>query len=148
MIQDRPLDLAFSIRSFIRFRQRENVVFPHPEGPISAVISLRAIEIVTSRMAGDPYETETSSTSKTCSRSTSTTSSPVARRTSNRCASGSVEADGWVVSVTSISSPLPLIPVPQQDRRQVDDQDHDQEHHDRRGGEARPPHPAGATTRR
>jgi hypothetical protein len=28
------------MRSFIRFRQRSTVDFPHPDGPISAVISL------------------------------------------------------------------------------------------------------------
>ncbi len=36
-----PSTRASSIRSFIRFRQRMNVVLPHPEGPINAVIWLR-----------------------------------------------------------------------------------------------------------
>ena len=35
----------------MRFRQRMNVDLPQPEGPISAVISLRAIRIETSRIA-------------------------------------------------------------------------------------------------
>ena len=35
----------------MRFRQRMNVLFPQPEGPISAVISCRCRSIVTLRTA-------------------------------------------------------------------------------------------------
>ena len=41
-----PSTRAPSIRSFIRFRQRRNVVLPQPDGPIRAVISLRRIDSV------------------------------------------------------------------------------------------------------
>src|SRR5690242_13885272 len=47
------------IRSFIRLKQRNRVLLPHPEGPISAVILLRGISIETSRRASaGPYQTE------------------------------------------------------------------------------------------
>ena len=42
---------APSIRSFIRFRQRRNVVLPQPDGPISAVISFFRIGRLMSRTA-------------------------------------------------------------------------------------------------
>ena len=41
MVEDLPSTSALGIRSFIRFRQRIKVLLPQPEGPISAVISLR-----------------------------------------------------------------------------------------------------------
>jgi hypothetical protein len=47
-----PSTSAVGIRSFIRFRQRIKVLLPQPDGPINAVISLRAISIVTSLTAG------------------------------------------------------------------------------------------------
>src|SRR5918999_6500209 len=57
------------MRSFIRLRQRISVDLPHPDGPIRAVISLRAMSKLTSRTAGFPaYETVRSSRWKIGSR--------------------------------------------------------------------------------
>jgi hypothetical protein len=47
----RPSTRADGIRSFIRFKQRMNVDFPHPDGPINAVISFACRSSVTSRIA-------------------------------------------------------------------------------------------------
>jgi hypothetical protein len=53
----------------MRLRHRIRVDFPQPEGPISAVISLRAMSKLTPRTAGlGPYETCTSLNSKIASR--------------------------------------------------------------------------------
>ena len=40
----RPSTRAMSIRSFIRFKHRSTVDLPHPDGPISAVISCSAMD--------------------------------------------------------------------------------------------------------
>ena len=72
MVEDLPFDPGTPIRSFIRLRQRRKVVFPQPEGPISAVISLRRDR---QRHVADGAERRRSTrdtpwTSKTVSRST------------------------------------------------------------------------------
>jgi hypothetical protein len=41
VIEDLPLSLNPDTESFIRLRLRRNVVLPHPDGPMSAVIRLR-----------------------------------------------------------------------------------------------------------
>src|SRR5687767_6631146 len=46
-------------------------------------------------------------------------------------ASSSVPAGSGVTTSVSTSSPLPFIPVPQEDRGQIHHEDHDQQHHDR-----------------
>src|ERR671924_637414 len=135
---------ALSIRSFIRFKHRRNVVFPQPDGPISAVISLRAIGRVTSRTARkSPYHTDTSLTSKIVSRGTSARTTSSGTRTTTLVSPCSLTgtgspATGVRVTSTSAPSPRPLVSVPQEDRRQVHDQDHRQEHHDRGSGEGGP----------
>ena len=49
--------------SFMRLKQRNTVLLPHPDGPMNAVISLARISRFTSRTAVNPeYETERSVT--------------------------------------------------------------------------------------
>ena len=38
MVEDLALDLAPGIRSFMRLKQRMNVLLPQPDGPMKAVI--------------------------------------------------------------------------------------------------------------
>ena len=64
-----PPTLTPGTRSFIRFRQRMNVLLPQPEGPIIAVIRfLRMSRLTPARASDDPYETLRSRTPKTTSR--------------------------------------------------------------------------------
>jgi len=49
-----PVTSAPGIRSFIRFRQRINVLLPQPDGPIRAVISFTLMSNVMSRTAALP----------------------------------------------------------------------------------------------
>ena len=52
-----PLWRAPGVRSCRRLIERRNVVFPHPDGPISAVIACRGMEHVTScRACVGPYQ--------------------------------------------------------------------------------------------
>ena len=52
VVVDAAVTEAPGTRSFIRFRLRSSVVFPHPEGPMNAVIWFFGICMVTSRIAG------------------------------------------------------------------------------------------------
>jgi hypothetical protein len=47
-----PRTVAPAMRSFIRLRQRRNVLFPHPDGPMNAVISRARIVRLIFSMAG------------------------------------------------------------------------------------------------
>ena len=47
-MRNRPATRTLSMRSFIRFRQRNNVDFPHPDGPMNAVTCRSGISIATS----------------------------------------------------------------------------------------------------
>src|SRR4051794_10533800 len=70
----RPVTRAPGMRSFIRFRQRRKVLFPHPDGPMRAVISLLRTSSVTSRKARNaPYQKLTPATSKTVGATSATT---------------------------------------------------------------------------
>src|SRR4051794_37403468 len=58
--------------SFMRLRQRREVLLPHPDGPMNAVISLPRTSRLTSRSAWKlPYQKPTSSTAKTVAGDTS-----------------------------------------------------------------------------
>jgi hypothetical protein len=50
-IVSRPATRVPSIKSFIRFRQRSNVLLPQPLGPMSAVLRRAAMATLTSNSA-------------------------------------------------------------------------------------------------
>ena len=52
MVVDLAVDTAPGTRSFIRLKQRMNVLLPQPEGPIRAVTSCLPIGKLMSRTAG------------------------------------------------------------------------------------------------
>src|SRR5262245_850011 len=54
-----------STRSLSRLKQRNNVDFPHPDGPMNAVIFLLGISRLTSKSACfDPYHSDSDSTQR------------------------------------------------------------------------------------
>ena len=131
-----PSTRALSIRSFIRFRQRRNGWSSHsPDGPISAVIPL-------------PPRSDSTRCAPRGRSSVEDRHIPdfehdlprgflflgLARRLDRQmprlapCRPSPVT--GCHVSVVSISSPLPVIAVPQHDRERVHDQDGDEQHDD------------------
>jgi hypothetical protein len=54
VIQDLALDVAPAISSFMRFRQRMNVLLPQPDGPMKAVTAFLWTSSVASRSAMAP----------------------------------------------------------------------------------------------
>src|SRR4051794_11941595 len=72
------------MRSFMRFRQRRKVLLPHPEGPISAVISFSPMARSTPRSAWkSPYQKSIASVRNTVERGPVISMSSGSRRSEN-----------------------------------------------------------------
>src|SRR4026207_1962988 len=116
------------MRSFMRLKQRMNVLLPQPDGPMKAVRVFRGTASVTSSSAGlPPYETARSLTVNTFSRRS------ISARSRPR--------DTWAMRALSIcgdsiwvmSSPLLAVAIAEEDGHRVH-REHDPEQHDRSGG--------------
>ena len=143
------------MRSFMRLRQRMNVLFPHPDGPMSAVISFAAMSSVTPSSArffavGDRRARARRRRSRALPRGPATDRArsrrgPVVGTRPRR-------PQGWSSSPRRSSSdgipscaypvrhrlPTLLVVVPQQDRGHVGEEGDDEQHHHRGGGQTHP----------
>src|SRR5665647_199634 len=119
----------------MRLRQRSRVLLPQPDGPMSAVICLLAIDMLIPVTAGfPPYATPTSTSSKTFSCAGAVPVSSLRCEPSVICTRcPSVRCSAVSSSLACIGSPFPLVAAAQVDRCGIhDEQDHQQ--HDDRGG--------------